>query len=201
MHFVGDISGKQLVITLKIASDGDMLIGEGIDYAHSGDKAKLKLTKISSGEEKVENEDSLQEGDSDWLQGRWVGEDANSGYPIEVIISGDNLIQKINGQECYNGPYEFNGNMLTYNNANDFWPVDGENKVLTFDGKPMRKEDGGSSSYSSNASSQPTTSLNAESSKQEKELKIMARLHELGKKDKVLFQNYLQCDKEGKWTL
>lgn len=45
LHFVGDISGKQLVITLKIASNGDILIGEGIDYAHSGDKAKLNLTK------------------------------------------------------------------------------------------------------------------------------------------------------------
>ena len=76
--------------------------------------------------------------------------------------------------------------MLIYNNANDFWPVDGDNKVLTFDGKPMRKEDGGSSSYSSNASSQPTTSLNAGSSQQEKELKIMARLHELGKKGQSL---------------
>ena len=41
-------------------------------------------------------------------------------------------------------------------------------------------EDGGSSSYSSNASSHPTTSVNAGSPKQEKELKIMARLHELG---------------------
>jgi hypothetical protein len=61
LHFVGDISGKQLVITLKIASNGDMLIGEGIDYAHSGDKAILKLTKISSGEEKVENEDNSEQ--------------------------------------------------------------------------------------------------------------------------------------------
>ena len=61
LHFVGDISGKQLVINLKIASDGDMLIGEGIDYAHSGDKAILKLTKISSGEEKVENEDNSEQ--------------------------------------------------------------------------------------------------------------------------------------------
>lgn len=46
LHFVGDISGKQLVITLKIASNGDMLIGEGIDYAHSEDKAKINLSKI-----------------------------------------------------------------------------------------------------------------------------------------------------------
>lgn len=61
LHFVGDISGKQLVITLKIASDGDMLIGEGIDYAHRGDRAILKLTKISSGEEKVENEDNSEQ--------------------------------------------------------------------------------------------------------------------------------------------
>lgn len=48
LHFVGDISGKQLVINLKIASDGDMLIGEGIDYAHSGDRAKLNLSKSTN---------------------------------------------------------------------------------------------------------------------------------------------------------
>ncbi len=110
--------------------------------------------------QKLQEEESLQEDDSDWLQGRWVGEDANSGYPIEVIISGDNLIQKINGQERYNGPYEFNGDMLIYNNANDFWPVDGENKVLTFNGIPMRKEDGSSSSYSSSPSSSDSSNSN-----------------------------------------
>lgn len=48
LHFVGDISGKQLVINLKITSDGNMLVGEGIDYAHSGDRAKLNLSKSTN---------------------------------------------------------------------------------------------------------------------------------------------------------
>lgn len=46
LHFVGDISGKQLVINLKISSDGNILVGDGIDYAHGGDKAELTLTKV-----------------------------------------------------------------------------------------------------------------------------------------------------------
>ena len=148
----------------------------------SREKAMQKLDEKRKEEEK-EMDDA---GTSDWLQGRWIGTDNGSGYPIEVIIDGDNLIQKINGQICYNGSYQFNGDFIVYNDGNDFWPVDGDNKVLTFDGKPMRKEDGGSSSYSSNASSHPTTSVNAGSPKQEKELKIMARLHELGDKGKNL---------------
>ena len=61
LHFVGDISGKQLVINLKITSDGNMLVGEGIDYAHSGDRAKLNLTKTSSSEEKEGNEVSSEQ--------------------------------------------------------------------------------------------------------------------------------------------
>ena len=47
LHFVGDINGKQLVIDLIVASDGNSLIGEGIDYAHNGDKAKLNLSKTA----------------------------------------------------------------------------------------------------------------------------------------------------------
>ena len=132
------------------------------------------------------NEEVQEEDNSDWLQGRWVGTDSKSGYSFEMIINGNNLIQKIDGQVCYNGSYQYDGNILIYNNANDVWAVDKDKKVLTLDGVPMRKEDGGSSSYSSKASSQPTTSLNAGSSKQEKELKIMARLHELGKKGQSL---------------
>lgn len=45
LHFVGNINGEQLVIDLKVDSEGNTLIGEGVDYAHSGDKAKLNLTK------------------------------------------------------------------------------------------------------------------------------------------------------------
>ena len=43
LHFVGEIKGEKLVIDLKVSSDGNSLIGEGVDYAHS-DKAQLNLT-------------------------------------------------------------------------------------------------------------------------------------------------------------
>ena len=45
LHFVGNIRGKQLVIDLSISDDGSYLIGEGVDYAHSGDKANLNLSR------------------------------------------------------------------------------------------------------------------------------------------------------------
>ena len=54
LHFVGDISGKQLVIDLEISSDGTMLNGSGIDYAHD-DEAIIDLVKFhtnSFGQEK-----------------------------------------------------------------------------------------------------------------------------------------------------
>lgn len=61
LHFVGDISGKQLVINLKIASNGDILIGEGIDYAHSGDKVKLNLTKNVTDNKGKQTEETSKE--------------------------------------------------------------------------------------------------------------------------------------------
>ena len=90
---------------------------------------------------------------SDWLQGRWVGTDSGSGYPIEVIIDGYNLIEKINGQVCYNGSYQFNGDFIVYNDGNNFWPVDNERQVLTYDGSSMRKENRNSSSSSTSSNS------------------------------------------------
>ena len=46
LHFWGEINGKQLVIDLRVSNDGNSLIGEGVDYAHSGDKAELDLAKV-----------------------------------------------------------------------------------------------------------------------------------------------------------
>jgi hypothetical protein len=45
LHFVSENDGK-LIIELKLSDNGMMLIGEGTDYAHSGDKAMLNLSKI-----------------------------------------------------------------------------------------------------------------------------------------------------------
>lgn len=117
----------------------------------SREKAMQKLDEKRKEEEK-EMDDA---GTSDWLQGRWIGTDNGSGYPIEVIIDGDNLIQKINGQICYNGSYQFNGDFIVYNDGNDFWPVDNDRQVLTYDDLPMRKESG-NSSISSTSSNSPS---------------------------------------------
>lgn len=45
LHFVSESDGK-LIIELKVCDNGIMLIGDGTDYAHSGDKARLNLSKI-----------------------------------------------------------------------------------------------------------------------------------------------------------
>ena len=115
----------------------------------------------------------------EWLQGRWIGTTA-SGYSLEVIIEGGIFTEKINGKITYSGSYDFNGDMLIYDNANAFWPVDKDNKVLTYDGSPMRKESAGASTNSSSSYN------NAGNSNQNEEMRIMSRLHELGKKGQTL---------------
>lgn len=91
---------------------------------------------------------------SDWLQGRWFAD--SNGYSIEVIIEGDHLTYKINGQIDYDGTYEYNGEMLIYDNASAFWPVDNAQQVLTYNSKPMikgRSSSTDNSPYSSNSNS------------------------------------------------
>ena len=91
----------------------------------------------------------------DWLYGTWVAEE--SGYQIEMIITKNNLIQRIGGQTFYNGSYYYDGNdELLYNQTtsggwNDVWPVDKNRQALMNNGSPMRKMNGGysSSSYGS----------------------------------------------------
>ena len=53
LHFVSENDGK-LIIELKVCDNGMMLIGEGTDYAHSGNKARLNLSKIELDGEKNE---------------------------------------------------------------------------------------------------------------------------------------------------
>ena len=130
---------------------------------------------------KQQEEEMFTDSDNnDWLQGRWIGTTA-SGNSVEVIIEGGNFTEKIDGHITYSGSYDFNGDMLIYDNANAFWPVDKDNKVLTHDGRLMRKESAG-------ASTNPSSSYNdnAGNSNQNEEMRIMSRLHELGKKGQSL---------------
>ena len=99
--------------------------------------------------ENEEMQEYSEEDNSDWLQGRWTAD--HNGHLIEVIIEGDRLTFKVDGNISYNGTYEYNGDMLIYNNTNDFCPVDNAQQTLTYDGRPMRK--GGSCSSSSDSNS------------------------------------------------
>ena len=143
-------------------------------------KQKCKMSKEKA-IQKLKQQENDNSDDSDWLQGRWIGTDAKSGQSIEVIIEGDKFTEKIGGQIAYSGSYDFKGDMLIYDNADAFWPVDNDNKVLTYDGRPMRKESVGASANSSSNSND-----NAGISNKNEEMKIMSRLHELGKKGQSL---------------
>lgn len=142
---------------------------KGNDTFSNGIKEKCWKSKEEAAN-KLAQEETEDADTSDWLQGRWVGTDSHSGYPFEMIIEGDNLIQKINGQVCYNGPYQFDGDMLIYNDATDFWAVDKDNQVLTLDGIPMRKV---------NSSSSENEEASVTNPSQDKEIRIMARLKDL----------------------
>ena len=143
-------------------------------------KQKCKKSKEQAMQKIKQQEEMLTGPDNDeWLQGRWIGTTA-SGYSLEVIIEGGIFTEKINGKITYSGSYDFNGDMLIYDNANAFWPVDKDNKVLTYDGSPMRKESAGASTNSSSSYN------NAGNSNQNEEMRIMSRLHELGKKGQTL---------------
>lgn len=152
LHFVGDISGKQLVITLKIASNGDMLIGEGIDYAHSGDKAKLNLTKNvtdnkgkqtkeTSNQEVEGNERIMKEG-PDWLQGAWkleLTDDHGShlGYMYEVFNHGTSK-SYINEKYLFERHYTVSGDIIIYEKGH--YQLDNTRQiVLGANGKEMQK--------------------------------------------------------------
>ena len=95
-----------------------------------------------------------------WLYGTWIAEE--QGYQIEMIVSENNLIQRIGGQTFYNGAYYYNGNdMLLYNKTssggwNDVWLVDIGKQALMHNGRPMRKTSGGGSSYASGGDSDNT---------------------------------------------
>lgn len=154
-------NGVVLVVLAENTDYSDYDYDDGVGYENyiyyygyadlKGNDTFTAEVKNRCKQSKIAAMQNLSNDDSDWLQGRWVGTDSYSGYPVEMIIDGDNLIQKMNSEVCYNGSYQFNGDMLIYNNANDFWPVDKDNHVLTLNGSPMRKESG--SSYSSSSSS------------------------------------------------
>lgn len=140
--------------------DGGGILSEGGRYFYG--YADLKGNDTFSAEQKrrcagsetasiqsTEGSSSQSNVRPDWLQGRWTAD--HNGHPLEVIIEGDRLTFKVDGHISYNGTYEYNGNMLIYNNANDFWSVDNAQQTLTYDGRPMKK--GGSSSSSSGSNS------------------------------------------------
>ena len=81
LHFVSENDGK-LIIELKLSDNGMMLIGEGTDYAHSGDNARLNLSKIEL--DAVYNEQMNEEQELFECQTDQIREEYNSESQEEV---------------------------------------------------------------------------------------------------------------------
>ena len=157
LHFVGDIGGKQLVINLTAASDGNSLIGEGIDYAHNGDQAKLNLTKVAVSKvedeidlayeasrqraaeeererqrrQREEEERASKEGPA-WLQGAWrlpMYDDygGSMGYMYEVFNHGSSK-SYIGGSLVSERRYVISGNTVLYDKG--YYQLDTSNRIL-----------------------------------------------------------------------
>jgi len=167
-------NGVAIVGLYEYQDGGEVTIHYGYVDLNGNDTFSEELKELCrKSKELAYQEDDIDESSNyDWLQGHWVDTDSGSGYPLEVIIDGDNLIQKINGQVCYNGSYQFNGEFIVYNDGNDFWSVDNERQVLTYDGSPMRKvnRNSSSSSTSSNSSYNNSSSSSNELAKYDEKI-------------------------------
>ena len=157
LHFVGDINGKQLIINLTTSSDGNSLLGEGIDYAHSGEKVKLNFAKTAvskvdddidlayeesrqraAEEEKErqrrqreEEERASKEGPA-WLQGAWRAElkddyGNSMGYGYEVFNHGSSK-SYIGSSYLFERRYTVSGKYVTYDKG--YFVLDTDNHSL-----------------------------------------------------------------------
>ncbi len=171
LHFVGDINGKQLVIDLKVSSDGNSLIGEGVDHSHS-DKAKLNLTKGMVDNEYAYQQDEHKEEamydaeGPDWLQGAWrleLTDDYGNrlGYMYEVFNHGKSK-SYIDGRLVSERDYTVSDNIIMYDKGH--YQLDNNRQiVLGANGQKMQKVSS-DPYYTPNSSSSQSSSSSSDKS-------------------------------------
>ena len=113
--------------------------------------------------------------DYDWLQGTWTANVNIMGQTklAKLVIEGNYATFYSDGEVLEKGEFEIYDEQINFGST--YFNIDEEKQLIKFD----------DSHYFSH-SSQPTTSVNVGTPAQEKELKIMARIHELGEKGQSL---------------
>ena len=129
------------------------------------------MQKIKQQDEEVNSATN----DYEWLQGTWTINVNIMGQSklAKLVIDGNNATSYSDGVVLDKGEYEIYDGKLNFSSS--YYYIDEEKQLIKFDDNQYF-----------NHSSQPTTSVNVGTPEQEKELKIMARLHELGKKGQSL---------------
>lgn len=114
-------------------------------------------------------------GNYDWLQGTWTTKAIIMGQTklAKLVIDGNYATFYSDGEVLDKGEYEIYDDKINFGST--YIHIDEEKQLIKCD----------DNHYFSH-SSQPTSSVSVASPEQEKELKIMARLHELGEKGKSL---------------
>ena len=122
------------------------------------------------------NSDKYDEGDDDdWLQGTWTTKVNIMGQTkvAKLVIDGNYITFYSDGEVLDKGEYEIDDGQINFGST--YFYIDEGRQLIKFD-----------DNHYFNHSSQPTTSVNVGTPEQEKELKIMTRLKELGKKGQDL---------------
>lgn len=111
----------------------------------------------------------------DWLQGTWTVKANIMGQTklAKLVIEGNYATFYSDGEVLVKGEYEIYDGQINFSST--YFNIDEEKQLIKFD----------NSHYFSH-SSNPTASVNVGTPEQEKELKIMTKLHELGEKGKSL---------------
>lgn len=131
--------------------------------------------KIYQGQEEYDAEIMEGNGNYDWLQGTWTTKAIIMGQTklAKLVIDGNYATFYSDGEVLDKGEYEIYDDKINFGST--YIHIDEEKQLIKYD----------ENHYFSH-SSQPTSSVSVASPEQEKELKIMARLHELGEKGKSL---------------
>ena len=138
-------------------------------------EAEKKAFHIEEGQGEYDAEIMEGNGNYDWLQGTWTTKAIIMGQTklAKLVIDGNYATFYSDGEVLDKGEYEIYDDKINFGST--YIHIDEEKQLIKYD----------DNHYFSH-SSQPTTSVNVATPEQEKELKIMARLHELGEKGKSL---------------
>lgn len=189
MDYSGTVSNGVVLVVLKEfkdtydstegepSIDDDIILHYGYADLNGNDTFTDELKQLCqrSKELAFHLEDTNESRNYNWLQGNWTAKVNIMGQIqlAKLVIDGNYATFYSDGEILDKGEYEIYDDKINFGST--YFYIDGGKELIKFD-----------NNHYFNHSSQPTTSVNDGTPKQEKELKIMSRLHELGKKGQSL---------------